>query len=302
MSEKLLRMLLIDMQGIYKIINQDNNKYYVGSSNKMERRLLRHKRDLRGRRHTNPKLQNAWNFHGEKAFTFEVVEQLDGLTVAELRAVEDRYLLICKQNPDTNYNIFYQSGNVCSMSDERKKHLSEVMSNIPRNAEWRRKIGESNRRRGRLPEVSIQKMRDKLTGRKMPEELKQKLSLSSKGKPKQNSDFTVRTFYNYKSGEVVTMPTFDFVKKYNEPNIRSVISGKNAGMYSGWSLSSTYTGKVFSEQHRKKLSEMTRNRKRSPCSEETKRKISETNRLRREALIADTSARVSQTYPTRSGP
>lgn len=64
-------------QGIYKIINVVNNKFYVGSSNNFSRRKTRHFCELRNNKHKNKYLQLSWNKHGEKAFVFVVVEELE---------------------------------------------------------------------------------------------------------------------------------------------------------------------------------------------------------------------------------
>jgi group I intron endonuclease len=63
-------------QGIYKIINVVNNKFYVGSAVDFKRRKTRHFSELRNKKHNNKKLQNAWNKYGEQAFVFVIVEEL----------------------------------------------------------------------------------------------------------------------------------------------------------------------------------------------------------------------------------
>jgi group I intron endonuclease len=64
-------------QGIYKIINVVNNKFYVGSAVDFKRRKARHFSELRNKKHNNQKLQNAWNKYGEQAFVFVIVEELE---------------------------------------------------------------------------------------------------------------------------------------------------------------------------------------------------------------------------------
>ena len=77
-------------QGIYKIINVVNNKFYVGSAVDFKRRKTRHFSELRTKKHNNSKLQNAWNKYGEQAFVFVVVEDLpEG---ADLLATENVWL------------------------------------------------------------------------------------------------------------------------------------------------------------------------------------------------------------------
>lgn len=77
-------------QGIYKIINVVNNKFYVGSTNDFKRRKTRHFSELRNGRHNNRYLQAAWVKHGEQAFVFVIVEDLSDGT--DLLAVENIWL------------------------------------------------------------------------------------------------------------------------------------------------------------------------------------------------------------------
>jgi group I intron endonuclease len=64
-------------QGIYKIINTKNNKFYVGSAVDFTARKRRHWWALRSQRHANKHLQAAWNKYGESAFVFVIVEELE---------------------------------------------------------------------------------------------------------------------------------------------------------------------------------------------------------------------------------
>lgn len=63
-------------QGIYKIINVVNNKFYVGSAVDFAKRKRRHWWALRSQRHANKNLQASWNQYGEDAFKFLIVEEL----------------------------------------------------------------------------------------------------------------------------------------------------------------------------------------------------------------------------------
>ena len=77
-------------RGIYKIINVVNNKFYVGSAVNLSRRRARHFSELRNNRHSNGKLQNAWNKYGEPAFIFVVVEEV--LSDADILTAENVWL------------------------------------------------------------------------------------------------------------------------------------------------------------------------------------------------------------------
>jgi group I intron endonuclease len=76
--------------GIYKIINVVNNKFYVGSAVNFSRRKARHFSELRHNKHNNRWLQASWNKHGESAFVFAVVEEVQDKTL--LLEVENRWL------------------------------------------------------------------------------------------------------------------------------------------------------------------------------------------------------------------
>ena len=58
--------------GIYKITNNINNKFYIGSSKNITKRFKEHKWRLKNNKHPNNKLQNSWNKYGEENFKFEV--------------------------------------------------------------------------------------------------------------------------------------------------------------------------------------------------------------------------------------
>ena len=76
--------------GIYKIINVVNNKFYVGSAVNFSRRKARHFSELRHNKHNNRWLQASWNKHGEAAFVFAIVEEVQNKEL--LLEVENRWL------------------------------------------------------------------------------------------------------------------------------------------------------------------------------------------------------------------
>lgn len=79
------------MRCIYKIINVKNNKFYVGSAVNFERRKAKHLWRLRRGDHSNIRLQNSWNKHGEAAFVFAVVQEVP--QGEDLLAAENVWLL-----------------------------------------------------------------------------------------------------------------------------------------------------------------------------------------------------------------
>jgi len=68
--------MMNNISGIYKIICKNNNKFYIGSSVNIDRRLKDHIRFLRKNKHYNLYLQNSWNRYGEKNFRYEIIENI----------------------------------------------------------------------------------------------------------------------------------------------------------------------------------------------------------------------------------
>lgn len=62
--------------GIYQIRNKVNGKVYIGSSVRVEQRISTHKRHLLLNKHSNQKLQLAYNKYGIDNFEYSVLEYI----------------------------------------------------------------------------------------------------------------------------------------------------------------------------------------------------------------------------------
>jgi group I intron endonuclease len=58
---------------IYAIKNTKSGKMYIGSTNNMTRRYIRHRTELNTNRHPNEYLQRSWNKYGEESFDFIIL-------------------------------------------------------------------------------------------------------------------------------------------------------------------------------------------------------------------------------------
>ena len=58
-------MVIKRQSGIYKIVNEENGKVYVGKSVDVKERKYKHFDKLRRDEHPNPHLQNSFNKYGE---------------------------------------------------------------------------------------------------------------------------------------------------------------------------------------------------------------------------------------------
>lgn len=115
-------------QGIYKIINLKNGKFYIGSSNNLAKRWTDHLYRLRNHKHLNKHLQNAFDKYGESAFAFVVIEFNPSWTNDELRAREQEYLdYYFKICPEKFYNMAPKAvgGNSTNFSEEALQSISE---------------------------------------------------------------------------------------------------------------------------------------------------------------------------------
>jgi group I intron endonuclease len=63
------------MSGIYKIINNLNNKIYIGSAINFTARKNHHLSCLKRNKHGNKYLQKSFNKYGEQNFIFELIEE-----------------------------------------------------------------------------------------------------------------------------------------------------------------------------------------------------------------------------------
>lgn len=79
------------MYYIYKIENLINHKKYIGLTNCLARRRIRHFTDLRCHRHDNSFLQKEFDIYGEENFSFEQLFEGD-ITSEEIGEKEKEYI------------------------------------------------------------------------------------------------------------------------------------------------------------------------------------------------------------------
>jgi len=77
--------------GVYKITDQTNGMFYIGSAKCFQVRASQHLSKLKQGKHANKHLQNAFNKHGGDVFLFEVLEVVDG-TKNNRFIVEQNYI------------------------------------------------------------------------------------------------------------------------------------------------------------------------------------------------------------------
>jgi len=80
----------IDVMGIYKIVNKATGQCYVGQSQRVKKRIKEHFRLLRQNKHTNKKLQNAYNKYGDDNFYGSI--EIECQNAEELDVLENAFL------------------------------------------------------------------------------------------------------------------------------------------------------------------------------------------------------------------
>lgn len=114
------------MQGIYKIVNKVNGKYYVGSSRGIEERCDGHKKELENGTHVNPHLQSAWSKYGGENFTFNFVEEVLGGQGARLEC--EQVYLDEGFEKGVLYNVAQKAGGG-NLGEEVNQKISEACAN-----------------------------------------------------------------------------------------------------------------------------------------------------------------------------
>lgn len=138
--------------GIYKIINLITGDTYIGSSKDVYNRWKRHRYDLNHNKHHSKYLQNAWNKYGAENFKFDVIEQCS-LEKEILLEIEQKYLDLLKPN----YNTCHIAGSpfTIAVSEETKRKKSEAL----KGKTWEELYGieGAQKRREKLKEKSTKK-------------------------------------------------------------------------------------------------------------------------------------------------
>ncbi len=113
--------------GIYCIINTITSKRYIGSSRRINKRLLEHKNKLVRGIHHSQKLQNSFNKHGIDAFQFDFLLLFNTLIDdALLKRLEQEYII----NYNACHNGYVMSENTLCNNDwtkERREAIGQVL-------------------------------------------------------------------------------------------------------------------------------------------------------------------------------
>lgn len=192
---------MINSKGIYIIKNKENGKCYIGKTEEsFKRRWWHHKGCLNGGYHSNKYLQHSWNKYGEESFSFEVlVTYEEGLDLNELEIK-----LIKEYNSfEKGYNLTIGGEGTTGhkMTEEAKRVIGiknrENMTGKKLSEETKKKMSESHK--GKIKTEEHRKNLSKsLKGKEVKQETKDKLRNANIGSKQANSKYTEELIYEVK--------------------------------------------------------------------------------------------------------
>lgn len=139
--------------GIYKIVNINNGRIYIGSTYRFKKRAYLHKNDLVKGRHKNTFLQNDFSKCGEDAFLFEVLEVVRG--EENDRLIREQFFIDQHYDNQKNcYNLEKKAG--LTRKNNKNKNTYDPTTDgrsKSKTEEWRKVTSEKNKEFWNQPEM-----------------------------------------------------------------------------------------------------------------------------------------------------
>ena len=117
------------MTGIYKIYCKATNKYYIGQSVNIDKRLKTHLNELKNNKHINQRLQEDFNTYGEDFFIFEKIKEVE----EEFLNIFEKYYMEYYDCIKNGYNVIPM--NTTIKDKYNKNNITEEDTNIFENIE-----------------------------------------------------------------------------------------------------------------------------------------------------------------------
>lgn len=180
-------------RGVYRITNEVNGNFYVGSAERFWERWQRHAYTLRAGNHANAHLQHAFHKYGEEALVFSVVSEVGA--PEDLRLEEQAYLT-AYFGPGC-YNLSPTAGSVegYKHSDLSKERMSLAQKGKIVSLETRAKLSAYFTGRKRPPHTAATKAKMSLAGKGhvVAPATRKKISVANTGKPPRTKSPETRT-------------------------------------------------------------------------------------------------------------
>lgn len=115
------------MNVVYKITNLQNNKIYIGSSTRVEKRWQQHKSDAfnsNSERYHYP-LYNAFRKYGLENFSFEIIKD-DFLSIEEMEQYEQQMIIQYNSLAPNGYNQTLNTSSNTIAIENTQKHIQKI--------------------------------------------------------------------------------------------------------------------------------------------------------------------------------
>lgn len=165
--------------GIYKILNNVTEKFYLGSAVNFKARWTQHKSKLRLNVHPNKYLQASWNLHGNMAFEFIILEYVERDKIPE----REQYWLdeLKPYDREIGYNLYKIAGSPLGTkwTEERKEKARKRMLGFKHSEASKAKMKEI---KSFVSDETRAKISASKLGHIVLEETKQKIGSANLGK------------------------------------------------------------------------------------------------------------------------
>lgn len=196
-------MIIKPEPGIYLIFCLANQRAYIGQSVNVKKRIANHQGSLKRGSHYNEYLQKAYDKYGVDMFVFRPLEYPEDTSVENLTAREQYWIdQFDSLNPRRGFNMMgagpagrpseeskkkmseagkgrTPTNKGTPLTDEQKEKLSKAMTGRKLSEEHKKKVSPLGRKHS---EETKRKIGDAHKGMKRPEETGRKISEKKKGK------------------------------------------------------------------------------------------------------------------------
>lgn len=253
--------------GIYKITNTINEKVYVGQSKNLNTRFTNHLYRINRGEHHNEHLQRSFDKHGEDKFVYEILEEIEDLSLLDSREKYwiDHYGGI---NSNDTYNLkdpLLNEHNDYVRGKISKANSGENNPNYGNKWTDEQKKNMSKSRKG--------KSWEELYGKDKAKEMRENASESQMGR--EHSEETKEKIRQANVGE--KNPAYG--KGDRQLGDKNPMFGKQLSKEHKNKISNKLSGRKLSKEHKNKISESAKKRKNKGFShsDETKEKIRKAN-------------------------
>jgi group I intron endonuclease len=171
-------MILENKPGIYIITCIPTQKSIIGETGNVRKRINYHIQNLKGNRHENLYLQNAWNKYGYYNFSFNVLEYCE---FTECKIKENYYCLLYNtHNPEKGFNLRPTGNDLKNKFTE--EHKQKIKESLKKSEKFKNRDSGKGMRGKVHSEESRKKISNSNKGKSHSEQTRLKLSIVNKGK------------------------------------------------------------------------------------------------------------------------